>query len=80
MPLKYWKIVLYPALLHHGKKASSDGALPFQEILIFFGKRKIEINHKNFRAIYTNRDENFFDEFHSLSRSIGMTKNNKMNT
>ena len=23
-----------------------------------------EMSHKNFRAIYTNRDENFYGEFH----------------
>jgi len=28
------------------------------------------MSHKNFRATYTNRDENFYGEFHSLSRSI----------
>ena len=28
------------------------------------------MSHKNFRAIYTNRDENFYGEFH-------LTKNNK---
>jgi hypothetical protein len=27
-------------------------------------KEKYEMSHKNFRAIYTNRDENFYGEFH----------------
>ena len=34
------------------------------------------MRHKNFRAIYTNRDENFYGELHSLSRNIsGWPKN-----
>jgi hypothetical protein len=31
------------------------------------------MSHKNFRAIYINRDENFYGELH-------VAKNNKMNT
>jgi len=27
-----------------------------------------EMKHKNFRAIYTNRDENFYAEFHVANK------------
>ncbi len=33
-----------------------------------------EMSHKNFRAIYTNRDENFYGEFHLAKKQYEIYK------
>ena len=35
------------------------------------------MSHKNFRAIYINRDENFYGEFHVTKKQYKLTRENK---
>ena len=37
------------------------------------------MSHKNFRAIYTNCDKNFYDEFHLTEKNKKYTNENVIN-